>query len=111
MWGNSLAVRIPKALAEETHLSDGCDVDVVARGGRLVLVRARRRYGLAQMLSLVTDDNRHGEVVTGPPVGREVQDRVAAGRRDRCAQPREQGERIHGERDGAVRKRPLPAAQ
>ena len=33
--GNSLAVRIPKALAEEAHLAENVAVDVTVRNGKL----------------------------------------------------------------------------
>lgn len=34
-WGNSLAVRIPAALADEVALAEGQEVDVVVEDGRL----------------------------------------------------------------------------
>ena len=37
-WGNSLGVRIPSALAEDAHLHEGAEVDVMIREGQLVIV-------------------------------------------------------------------------
>ena len=38
-WGNSLAVRIPKALAQETAFGEGDEVDLRADEQRIVLER------------------------------------------------------------------------
>jgi len=40
-WGNSLAVRLPKALVEKMGLSEGDEVDVVAVGERSVAIDKR----------------------------------------------------------------------
>jgi antitoxin MazE len=72
-WGNSLAVRIPKALAEEAHLGLGCAVDVTVVDGSVVVTpSADPHYTLQELLAGVTKDNIHGEVGTGPAVGREA---------------------------------------
>ena len=71
-WGNSLALRIPKALAVEAGLSEGSRVELELEGDRLS-VRAVRieSYSLADLLAGVTRENRHGEVETGRAAGRE----------------------------------------
>jgi antitoxin MazE len=72
-WGHSLAVRIPKAIAEEAGLHDDSPVDISAAGGNLVVKLVReRRLTLDQLLSRVTDENIHSEDDSGAPVGREV---------------------------------------
>lgn len=70
-WGNSLAIRIPKATADQANLIEGTPIEIVAEGGRIVLSPIRRPYRLEEMLAAVTDKNRHDEVDLGPPVGRE----------------------------------------
>jgi len=43
-WGNSLAVRLPKALVEDLGLKPGDKVEIVsADAERMVIVRDRRR--------------------------------------------------------------------
>ena len=42
-WGNSLALRIPKAFAEESAVKEGTTVDLSISEGRLVAVPIRRR--------------------------------------------------------------------
>ena len=72
-WGNSLAVRIPRAVAEDTHLSPGKAVEVVARDGRVVIAPAHpRRPTLGELLKGVSARNRHAAIDTGPAVGAEA---------------------------------------
>jgi len=71
-WGNSLALRIPKALAVEAGIVDGSRVEVALEDGSLsVRVVRTEGYSLDRLLAGVTPQNRHGEVDTGPSVGRE----------------------------------------
>lgn len=71
-WGNSLAVRIPSALARQAQIERGGQVDLTIEDGRLVAVPVRRPVTLDEMLASVTDDQLHGEVDWGAPVGREA---------------------------------------
>jgi antitoxin MazE len=72
-WGNSLAVRIPKTLAQETAFDEGDEVDVRADEDRIVLERPQpKSYRLRDLLAGVTKANRHDEADFGKPVGREV---------------------------------------
>jgi antitoxin MazE len=72
-WGNSLAVRIPRSVAQDTHLSSGNSVDVAVQDGQIVIAPARRpRFRLDELLKGVTMQNRHLESDSGMAVGREV---------------------------------------
>ena len=72
-WGNSLAVRIPKALAEEAGLERDKPVNIRYEDGEIRITRRRRkRYDLDELLASVTDDKLHEEWDTGPPVGNEI---------------------------------------
>lgn len=72
-WGNSLAVRIPRVLAEETRLSPGASVEIRVAGGQLIIqARPKPRYRLNDLLRKVTKRNLHPETSTGGPVGREA---------------------------------------
>jgi antitoxin MazE len=72
-WGNSLAVRIPKAIAVESELTEGAVVDMKLSKGKVVLIRVRDpELTLEQLLSGVTEENIHGEVDFGRPAGKEV---------------------------------------
>jgi antitoxin MazE len=71
-WGNSLAVRIPRSVAADARLSAGESVELTLEKGTIVIVRARPRFKLEELLRRVNRRNRHGEVPTGDAVGQEV---------------------------------------
>lgn len=72
-WGNSFAVRIPKAIAIESELTEGAVVDMKLTKGKVVLIPVRvPEQTLEELLSGVTEENIHGEVDFGRPVGKEV---------------------------------------
>ena len=74
-WGNSLAVRIPAALANQLSVTSGSEVDLsVTNGALLVKPAKRRKYRLAELLKDCRPKQLHGEVDFGPDVGREVID-------------------------------------
>jgi antitoxin MazE len=76
-WGNSLALRVPKAFAEEIGAVIGKGANMEVRDGKLVVeiakpTRRRRRYTLERLVVGISPDNRHRELEWGPPVGNEV---------------------------------------
>jgi antitoxin MazE len=71
-WGNSLALRIPKTVAEELGLEQRSLVELSMTKGTLVLRPAKRvRPALADLLERITAANIHAEADLGPPQGRE----------------------------------------
>lgn len=72
-WGNSLALRIPKSFAAEVGLDPDSSVEMSLRDGKLIVVPTDKpKFTLKQLLALVTEENLHHEVDTGPAVGGEV---------------------------------------
>jgi len=72
-WGNSLALRIPKAFAKDVGLEEETSVEISVSGGDLVISpRTPRRFKLEQLLAGITDENLHEEILTGPAVGNEA---------------------------------------
>jgi antitoxin MazE len=74
-WGNSLGIRLPKAIAEQVDLRDGSEVELDTTGGVLTIRprrRRRRRYTLAQLLSRAKGPSPHRNVDQDAPVGREL---------------------------------------
>ena len=72
-WGNSLALRIPKLLAEQVGLSQGGLVDLRVEEGVLSLRPvAPPVYDLETLVAQITDENSHDEVDFGNPVGKEA---------------------------------------
>jgi len=71
-WGNSLAVRIPLAIAKHASLAEGDLVKLALdREGAIVLRRVRRRYELSDLVAQITPKNRHEETDWGRPQGKE----------------------------------------
>lgn len=72
-WGNSLALRIPKPLAEEAGLEEETRIELVMEEGRLSIVRLEApELTLDQLLAEVTEENLHAEADSGPAQGDEV---------------------------------------
>ena len=71
-WGNSLGIRIPRALAEDVGLKENAVVDLTSEGGQLWIRPQKRTYLLNELLAQVTDDNIHSETNWGGPVGKEL---------------------------------------
>lgn len=70
--GGSLVLRIPKSLAARAGLKPDASVEVSLEKGRLIVVPSRgSSLTLESLLAQVTKDNLHGEIDTGPAVGRE----------------------------------------
>lgn len=71
-WGNSLAVRIPLAIARQAGLSEGdCVTLALDPSGGIVLRPARRKYELSELVSRITPKNRHRETEWGLSKGEE----------------------------------------
>ncbi len=72
-WGNSLAVRLPKTVAEECGIEADSPVEIV-REDNLIIIKPVRKKGVSldSLLAGVTKDNIYSEVPTGRPVGKEV---------------------------------------
>lgn len=70
-WGNSLAVRIPKAVAFQMGVGENTTVELDLKDGVLTM-RASGELTLDELLAGVTEDNLHGEIDTGPAVGAEA---------------------------------------
>ena len=74
-WGNSLAVRIPKPVAEEAGVREGDAITIEARAGRIQLRRSQRGVpSLAKLVAQITKGNRYEEVRTGAARGKEKVD-------------------------------------
>ena len=72
-WGNSAAVRIPAPLLEAVRFAVDQAVDIREENGRIIVEAIRKEeYDLETLVAGITDDNRHEEWDTGPPVGREI---------------------------------------
>ena len=72
-WGNSLALRIPRAYAAETRIVEGSEVDLTMKaGGLLVRPIVRKQHSLADLVKRIKPANRHDSISTGDAVGQEA---------------------------------------
>jgi len=71
-WGNSLALRIPKSFAVETDIRQGSTVEVTLEKDRIIMRPAKKETSLDDLLSRITDENRHDEADFGKPEGKEI---------------------------------------
>jgi antitoxin MazE len=72
-WGNSLALRIPKAFALDARLEHDSVVEVTLMDGQIVIKPvANRNWSLEQLLSGIHKDNLHGEINSGDAQGNEA---------------------------------------
>ncbi len=72
-WGNSLAVRIPKPIAEQLRLNEGnsISISIYEEGIFIKPNYERKKYSLEQLLIGMTPDKLHPETETGLIVGQE----------------------------------------
>jgi antitoxin MazE len=68
--GNSLAVRIPNAIAKYCELEDGASLEIAAENGTIYLRKAPSKT-LEELIEAINPDNVHPELFDGPPVGAE----------------------------------------
>ena len=72
-WGNSASVRIPASVMAAAKLKLDQEVDVREEAGRIVIDPVRpAEYVIADLVAGITDENRHGEIDFGPPIGKEI---------------------------------------
>lgn len=72
-WGNSLAVRIPKAFAVDAHLENDSFVEISIESGKIIVTPVPApSWTLDELLAGITKDNLHHEVETGFAIGNEI---------------------------------------
>lgn len=71
-WGNSQAVRLPKAVLEQAHVHEGDELTIRVEGGRIALEPATPTLTLEQLIAGITPQNVHKEQDWGKPIGNEI---------------------------------------
>jgi len=71
-WGKSLAVRIPRAVAERAGLEEGDPVVIEVLDGHVELRPVKKVLTLAELVAKITPENCHEEIKWGPAVGKEI---------------------------------------
>ena len=68
-WGSSLAIRIPKPIAEQWGVQERSAIEIVPDGDTLML--RKQAYDLTSLLDQVTPENLHRLTDTGTSQGKE----------------------------------------
>jgi antitoxin MazE len=72
-WGNSLALRIPKAFAVDAQLENDSLVEISIVKGKIVITPIPTpSWTLDELLAGIKKDNLHNEVDTGTALGNEA---------------------------------------
>jgi len=72
-WGNSLAVRLPKAFAKQVGIENGSDVRISILSGNSILVPIKDQLTLLNdLLNQIYSSNSHHEIDFGMIVGKEL---------------------------------------
>ncbi|MDP2302036.1 MAG: AbrB/MazE/SpoVT family DNA-binding domain-containing protein [Ignavibacteria bacterium] len=72
-WGNSLALRIPKAFAYQSNIRENEFVNVSLEDDKIVVEPIKEKeFTLEEMVSAITKNNLHTEVSSGSKAGKEV---------------------------------------
>jgi antitoxin MazE len=68
-WGNSMAVRVPKAVAEAASLELGDYLELVAESaGTVRIPKQKGKAKLAQLVREISNQNLHNETDWGAPM-------------------------------------------
>jgi antitoxin MazE len=72
-WGNSLAIRLPKAAAASLNVQEGHAVDLTIEGDKVVIRSCRPRYSIEELVAAMRPGHEPEifDDIKAPPVGRE----------------------------------------
>ena len=71
-WGNSQALRIPRAMLDALQIREGDEVEMIVENGRLTVRPVHPKLTLESLVAAITPENCHEEIDWGKPVGKEV---------------------------------------
>ncbi|MDD4835019.1 MAG: AbrB/MazE/SpoVT family DNA-binding domain-containing protein [Lutispora sp.] len=71
-WGNSQAIRIPKAILEMTTISENDKVEIKVQDGNLVIIPIKKHKTLEERIAGYEVEYQCSEWDTGKPTGKEV---------------------------------------
>lgn len=71
-WGNSQAVRLPKAILEEARLQEGDHLEIRVQKGRITIESVSQKVTLKSLVAGITPENRYKEANWGKAAGKEI---------------------------------------
>lgn len=71
-WGNSLALRIPKAFAFQSKIIEDEYVELILEKNKIIIEPVKKKkYSLKELVTGINKDNLHNEIDFGEQVGNE----------------------------------------
>jgi antitoxin MazE len=71
-WGNSLGVRLPRAIVQQVGWKEGIILKISIENGNVILSPARQRYTLDELIKDVDPEKQHPELEWGEAAGQET---------------------------------------
>lgn len=71
-WGNSLAIRIPKNIADKMNLKAGMAISIDVTDDNIIVTPQKPRYTLDELVAGASSEDFDGEYEWGEPVGEEI---------------------------------------
>lgn len=71
-WGNGLAVRLTKGIAETAGVENGTALRIIAEPGRIIFEMVDTEPSLEELLARFDREKHGGEVMSFEPVGKEI---------------------------------------
>ena len=71
-WGNSQAIRLPKAITESLDIKENENVEITVRDDEIVIKKIRRHKSFEERMAGYNGDYDFTELDTGKPMGKEV---------------------------------------
>ena len=73
-WGNSLGVRIPKEILTRLNLGVGSEIKFIPENRKITIlpIQKKEKIKLKDLVSLITENNRHDSILWSSPVGNEI---------------------------------------
>ena len=60
-WGNSIGIKIPKAIIEKTNLRLNSEMEIECRNQKIIIFSKKKSICLKDLLSQITKENLHPE--------------------------------------------------
>ncbi|UOQ45564.1 AbrB/MazE/SpoVT family DNA-binding domain-containing protein [Halobacillus salinarum] len=70
-WGEDLAIRLPEEILKELGVKEGDHVYLSVRGKDMEIAAKRKKYSVEELVSRITEENKHEEIDWGKPEGKE----------------------------------------
>jgi len=72
-WGNSLGIRLPKAMFESGQFTEGSIVALKQKGPEIILkVVKQKKLSLKEIMKNIRPEQFHSLIDFGPDVGKEI---------------------------------------